>query len=403
MTAILIEANSYTQSVAQGTPTMKGRALITFGNALSSHGTVVQPVAGCESVGFRDETDGVFSAVGFQYQFIHTEQSGSGGMGPGADIYANLESEVGVFINRLGLANYACGELELYSRGNPGGDYEGLALLSGITLETKVGSTQYGGTGDLAITGVGFQPDLVLFSGFGRTYYGEPPIVIGERGGFCFGAADGTNQWVASAQSGGWISGGTRYSEFSDSNVWGTPYGAMVSFVSLDSDGFTLNFPSAISDYVQWIAIRDPDGQFAVGTGTEGDTSITTGFTPEMMLFGNSGTDTLDTLQEGCSAGVGGCDDQLHQYSGFGAGGATVENAKYWNTSAISMSTHTTSVPALNAEASVTAFNATTVDLDWTTGGGAGMLFGWVALSTSVGPGYGRCPFAQQIYRLIKA
>lgn len=392
MTAILLSTDSTTQTFPQGTPTMKGRALIAYGNG-SGVGGPTDSNGFC-SIGFRDETDGVFSACGFNYQYISFEQSGSGGLGPGPDFYANLGSEVGVFINRLGLSSYQCGELDLVSLGLAGGDMEGLGLLSGITLESKVGWTQSFGTGPVTVTGLGFAPNLVLFSSFGRNYFGAPPVIPGERGALSFGAYDGTNQWVAAAQSGGWLSGGTRYSTFSESFVVATPYQSNVSAVSLDADGFTLNWAGANDSVVLWQAFYDPAGQWKVGTGVEGDTSITTGFPAELVLFGNSGVSSLDTLGVGCSVGIGGADDQLHQYSGFGAGGSTTQNRKYWDdTHAISVSYAAGGgVPALDAQAQVTAVNPTTVGLNWTTTGGGGARFGWVAMKTSKGPGFAGCP-----------
>lgn len=402
MTALLLEADSTTQTIAQGVPTMKGRALIGFGNSLASHGSV-SGTPGMQSVGWNDETvpNGEFSAVGFQYQYPHFEQSGSG-METGPDFLAYLASQVGVFTQNIGVSAYGCGELGIVNHFLPSSELEGLLLLSGKTLQTKSGYTTFGGTGAHAVAGIGFQPDLILFSYVGHNYFGDPPVSFGDVSVLSFGAADGTNQWAACATSAGYLVGGSRRSRFSSSNVVIDANSNPVSLTSLDADGFTLNYAGANPNIIQYIAIYDPDGQFAVGSGAEGDASVAPGFKPDAVVFGNSGTTAADSNQAGCSIGIGACDNQLNQYAGWAAASSADvrHNGRYWNTSAIPMCKHPGAVPVLDAEASVTSFNATTVDLNWTTGGAGGMLFGWVAIRTSTGPGFDGCGgFLGQIYR----
>lgn len=405
VTAVLLEATSQTQTIAQGVPVMKGRAIVAFGNEWTGHG--ISPALpayhpGCASVGFQDETGGEFAALGFQRQSPYFEQSGSGGLGPGSGFYATLESQVGAFLNRIEVDLFGCGELGIDSIALPSSNLEGLMMLSGTTLETEIGYTTFSGTGAHSVTGLSFQPDLVLFSYFGHASFGPPPVSIGDKATLCFGAFDGTNQWAVATQSGGYLTGGGRNSRASQSRVVIDPTRNPIGAVSLDSDGFTLNWYGPNSGIVMYHAIHDPAGHFACGMGTEGDTSFTPGFTPDMVLFGNSGVTALDTNQSGGSFGVGGCDQLLRQYGGWGGGGGIEKNRVYWNTSALPMAKHPNSAyPALDAEAEVTAMGST-VDLNWTTGGSGGMRFGWVAAALSDATGFDGCGFIPQIYRWLK-
>jgi hypothetical protein len=374
---------------------MKGRAVIAFGNQFTGGGNSGSP-PGCASVGWIGEGNGAFCCVGFQEQSPYFEQSGSGTETPGSVFYATIESQVGFFLNKIGISSYGCGQLGITNLGSPGGNLEGLLLLSGGFLETSVGYTTFGGTGPHAVTGIGFRPDLILFAHSGHEYFGDPPILPGNRGVLGFGAADGTSQWCVQARSDGYgafPSSPGRISRMSASYVAQESGKGSISLTSMDSDGFTLNYTSANTNIIQYIAIRDPYGRFKVGTGTEGDTSFAPGFKPDAVMFGNSGCTALDSDQSGCSIGIGACDSQLHQYGGWGGGGTTTGNERrYWNTKALPIALHPGGgTPALNAEASVTAFNATTVSLNWTTGGGGGNKFGWIAIKTTLGPGWDGC------------
>ena len=405
MTAILLQANSLDQTIAQGVPTMRGRCLISFNNGLGSYGTFASSEQG---IGWADEVPfGEFSAAGFSYQYPYFEASASGGGGaqfaPEGRFIGSYGGQSGVFGDMAFVRTYGCGELGIAKGGSLSStNYEAIVLLSGMTLRTKAGYIpSYGGTGNYSVTGLGFKPDLVLFLRFGHSFWGETGVIIADRAAISFGASDGVSQWSMSAESGMYLLGGPRYSRFTESHVASATNIAQISFVSMDADGFTLNWNGPNDHIIEYLAIHDPVGQFKVGTGTEGDTSITPGFPAEFVLFGSTGVTVLDTDVQGASIGMGGSDNQLNQRSGLGTGGDLYNYLGRWSQSCVSMSSPTATVPTFDAEAVTTAFNPTTVDLNWTTGGGGGRLFGWVAGATSPGPGFGGCPQVSQIYRRV--
>ncbi len=412
MTAVLLQANSFSQTIAQGIPKMKGRALIAFGNENPAYGISTQPSIakrrGNETFGMRCEAAAQYAAVVYSTQFPYFEASAGGcEAAPGGvveDFYATLAGQSSIFTNQIHVGFFGCGELNIIQRDNPSVNLEGLLLLSGNTLETETGYIQTAASGDISVTGLAMgRPDLVLFSYFGRTEFGEPPIEFGERGTFSLGAFDGTNQWATGAQSGSYIVGGPRLSRASQTAVVVDPTNIDISAVSLDADGFTVNYPATNhSVIVQWYAIKDPGGFFKCGMGVEGDTSINAGFAPDCVVFANSGTTALNSNQGGCSVGVGACDSLLRQWSGWGAGGGINLESSYWTPSAISMALHPGSGPSSNtAEAVVTSMGASP-SLNWITGGGTGMLFGWVAMRPSDATGFDGCGFTPQIYRWVQ-
>jgi hypothetical protein len=173
----------------------------------------------------------------------------------------------------------------------------------------------------------------------------------------------------------------------------------------MDSDGFTLDCTTfGGTELFWWVAIKDPGGQFAVGTATEGDSSFTPGFTPEAAMFASVGNTAFGTSQAGAAVAFGGADSSGAQYAGWeAAAAANVFSRNYWSTKAISLVTHPTGlVSAPTAEADVTSWGSS-VGLNWTTGGTNGLKFGWVAMKTSKGPGFAGCGSVRpQIYRLLK-
>lgn len=123
-------------------------------------------------------------------------------------------------------------------------------IAVGGAIEAFTGAAVSGGsTGDLAITGVGFQPDIVYTAGFGDNNTDT------LRGGWytTMGASDGSNHYVISGgQNDGSATNSTNYRQQNSSNILIGRSGAgtlfeYASLSSMDSDGFTLNYPSAIA------------------------------------------------------------------------------------------------------------------------------------------------------------
>ncbi len=406
MTATLLETNSFTGDVSTGDPRYIARAALAYGVSAQSHGSVASNGGGF-GFGFQDEVPNREAlSAGFSRQYPFFESSVSGGDN-GAS-YSNDLSVNSPQGQRVYVSDYECAQIHKTNVGLADSNFLGLLILGGRTLESHVGYLNPAGSGTVSVTGLTFQPDLVLYSWVNQASFGSNGPT-NDQLACSFGAFDGTNQWSAAARTAFWltIGGNARASRFSDSQIAANidfPGYPRIEAVSLNADGFTLNYLSANSSYIlMYHAIADPGGQFAVGVGTEGDTSISPGFAPDAVFFGNSGCTAFDATQGGGSMGFGCVDSALNQYAGWQAGGqGSVNNTRcYWDTAAIAISEHRNGVPTNDAEAIVTSMGASPA-LTWTIGGGGGNKFGWVAIKTSQGSGYLGCGLVGQIYRWLK-
>jgi hypothetical protein len=173
-----------------------------------------------------------------------------------------------------------------------------LMLFSGearADLKVKLGSfSQPASTGNQSITGVGFQPKIVLFWMNDLTADGSAANIQ-----YAVGAATSSNQFLFAVSA---VNGSGNYTptrRHTASKCIGTvTVGAATStseasLVSMDSDGFTLNWSTAdaTARAVNYLALGGSDitnayiGNFTTPTST-GNQSITgTGFKPDSLIF----------------------------------------------------------------------------------------------------------------------
>lgn len=333
----------------------------------------------------------------------------------GGAYYDVIYGATSVFTGSQSLAVYDCGGVDI--NGGILSNYYGAMLLSGKTLNSHVGVIDASAAGSVAVTGVGFQPDLILVGSAAKEFYGGPYPSFGQVGGFCFGAADAAlNQFACSARGSFYITGGgiIRTSRMTAShcgltishNATGAVLGSF-ALTSMDTDGFTVNVDNATDNIFFYIAIKDPSGVFKVGTATAGDVTLSTGRS-EAMLFGSAGTTSFDVTAAGPAICMGGATKiDGTELSGWAGGrdqsGFTV-NSQYWDTKAISLALATASVPTVNTgAATIASWDASSVDLSWSAGGSSGIKFGWVSLATSSHKGYDGCGGEKpQIYRWVQ-
>lgn len=144
-------------------------------------------------------------------------------------------------------------------------------------------------TGNVAYTGVGFKPDAIILVGSG---IGTPPTSAGQ-------AQLGLGFGVSSTQR-GYISfgdGATAARKEMTTKVFGVVADQATTLeeadlVSLDSDGFTLNWTTRVTgDFVAVLCLKG--GQYFVGsdtqkttTGTKATTGV--GFQPTAILLGSA-------------------------------------------------------------------------------------------------------------------
>jgi len=175
-------------------------------------------------------------------------------------------------------------------------------------------------TGTQAVTGVGFTPKLVIFN------YGQTGVIAGSPKGY--GAAQSaTNRWAfsASGASGATMAANNLASRIQDTtkcvsllgNGGPTTLLAAADLVSMDADGFTLNWTTATATAfrVGFLCIAG-SGQFATGTFTKAanttatSETINAGFSTApaaYMLFNHAATNST-AQSTGWRGSIGGTD-----------------------------------------------------------------------------------------------
>jgi hypothetical protein len=230
-------------------------------------------------------------------------------------------------------------------------------------------------TGEFSETGVGFQPDIVLFLGdrLGTAY---PQTT--RNSGLAFGAAvSSTKRWAISMAGKGDKSGsGQNTSQVIQFQTKETTISAQADFVAMEADGFRINVTDAPEQAtkIAYLAMAGTNlnvdvGSFDQPTST-GIQEITTGTNTEyahLMSF-NKVASSSATAKATISAGGA-------HASGDGNEGAThiSQNDAKDNydatvtTKIIQLFNTTDAAPTLQAEADFDSFTATSFKLNWTT------------------------------------
>lgn len=401
MTVVLKEIQAVSQLLLQGGPDFKGRALLSYGFSNDTHGVVkifVPTNSGAMGWGGRDETDAVACGFGYDITRIGSlETGGSNLSSPGeTDFYRVSSSSIAT--RRESLDFYGCGEIGI-DVDLGGSEYNGLFVMGGTTLQTKVGSGSFTGTGPNSITGVGFRPDLVLMGVSGHTFYGSQNANV-HPFNMSYGACDADlNQFACSIGS-HYLSGtsGRNSRSINDGCFLQVRPSLMKgTLTSMDADGFTIDVNTySGAQLFWWMALKDVNGQFSVGTMESNDSSFSPGFEPEAVMLASSQNTAWDTNQLGGTISLGGMSPD-EECSGWLSGRAgNLRTCSYWNTSALAV----TDGLDVKAEAFMSSWGST-IGLNWV-GSYAGRKIGWVAMKTSHGPGFDGCGGSpQQIYRWL--
>ena len=175
--------------------------------------------------------------------------------------------------------------------------YVGYLAYGGSDL-TNVATGQFQAptaTGNQSVTGVGFQPDAILLFGNGLT--AAPPSSSTSLGSYSMGVADGSNEGCATFNSLSYLGNPRAHRQASTSDSWLLlkGYAGVVSekatFVSMDADGFTLNFTTVntTGSYIHYIALKGTNdfavGNFQLNNATGGQTATGVGTRGEGSLF----------------------------------------------------------------------------------------------------------------------
>lgn len=183
-----------------------------------------------------------------------------------------------------------------------------------MALSVKVGTfTSNAATGNQAVTGVGFQPSLVIFFGTGQASLASDAA----RARFALGAAtSSTARWTVGFTSEDNAAAADTERHTRTNKIWEIYSATAVlqqsgDLVSMDADGFTVNWTTALSVLVGYIALGGADltnvkvGSFnlATGTGTQAVTGV--GFQPDCVLMAQGRADTTEGNTDYTSALLG--------------------------------------------------------------------------------------------------
>lgn len=232
--------------------------------------------------------------------------------------------------------------------------------------------------GDFSTTGVGFKPDCVLLWG---TFFSFGNSITADYQSFLsfFTTADEATAHIhadnAQATS---VTGRTQRTDRTiyQFSADGTSVHAEATFVSMEADGFKLNYSTApsVASKVSFLALKG--GNFFVGNDTQKITTPGTksktglGFPPKATLFGSFNNVASVVRQDNArlSMGVGipgGSSSRSTWVGDQDAATTTISNQDIDSTKCLKMLTEGT--PTLDAAASFESNDALGFTLDWTT------------------------------------
>ena len=183
-----------------------------------------------------------------------------------------------------------------------------------MAFNSYVGSfTQSTSTGNQAITGVGFQPKAVLF-------FSDFDAFTGNKNDALYGfgvAVSSTKRWAVFGHANWGSASALSKGGFDTTRCFGSVIASGATdyvnadFVSMDSDGFTINNTTvaATGSVIYFIALGGTDISVDVGTFTitaTGNKAVTgVGFLPSMVLFSSIGAPAAGN-QNAIETSVGG-------------------------------------------------------------------------------------------------
>lgn len=241
-----------------------------------------------------------------------------------------------------------------------------------ITGAKVVNWTMPTSTGNKAVTGVGFQPDLILNAWTSGITAALPASVVSA--GLGLGAADGTNQWALDTfASDNKAISDTQRGQQTDAAILVISNGLTVlaegALGSLDSDGFTHNFGTVNSAYqVVTLCLKGPKVQVGAVNKATGaapaSQDISTPFNPSAVLLASFQDITRASPVEHAHFGIGASDGTNHWSSFYSDkdAAATADVSVANRNAAFAKETTFDGVDAANATA---AMGSQKVTLTW--------------------------------------
>ncbi|HEY7172610.1 MAG TPA: C25 family cysteine peptidase [Vicinamibacterales bacterium] len=254
--------------------------------------------------------------------------------------------------------------------------------IGGSDVSAKVVQWQSGTTtGNVAVTGVGFQP-VLAFHAYANYQQTAAPNNSAARAAFGFGAMDmNGDQWAVSTFSrDGLATSDTQRGQVTDGCIYSFSQTLAIqkeaSIVSMDADGFTVNFTnstSATSMQVFTLALAGLNGSvgsFLKSAGAAPASQAVTGvnFRPSAVLLTSFQDVTQATPVTHSRYGIGASDGTTEGSSAYADVDAvtTTNVVGIDKTSKVFMKMNN-STPAIDAEADLSSMDADGFTLNWTT------------------------------------
>jgi subtilisin-like proprotein convertase family protein len=254
-------------------------------------------------------------------------------------------------------------------------------LIAGSDVSAKVLNWQMPtATGNFAVTGIGFQPTAVIHIHTGSGFTATPPASA-VNSGFGLSVMDfGGTQWATEMFSvNGTTGGDTQRAQATDAAIYTIDSGLNVtkkaSLVSMDTDGFTLNFTTANANAAQVFSLALFNVNVKAGNFTKTTAaapvsqSITgTGFAPKAVFFHSFQDVTQAAPVANSRMSYGASDGVTEGSSAF----ADLDLANPTNFQAIDKTSKAfmkvdNGTATIDAEADLTSLDADGFTVNWTT------------------------------------
>lgn len=253
------------------------------------------------------------------------------------------------------------GTARLYHYLAIGGDDLTNALASTFTASSS--------TGNQSVTAVGFTPDMVLLFGCAQTTAGGAIHAI-----FCLGAFTATEQWSTSFDDednqGITDAERTQRTDRCYMQRFNGSAFQQAAFVSMDTDGFTINWSTASARIIGYLALKG--GQYKLGavsqktsTGTQGYTGV--GFEPTGLMLASFCNVSTATAQAHARMAIGAASSSTSRgaawFGSVDAQGDSIADSAIDSDAIITMQTEGT--PTEDARADLESFDSDGFTLDW--------------------------------------
>lgn len=268
-------------------------------------------------------------------------------------------------------------------------------------------------TGNNAQTGAGFAPKLCFFLMNGhQSSTGSGQVSASNPGGISFGAFDGTNQWCSFGAIDGVTSSNSRAGQRTDEviracDTSSTTTRWVAAGVSLDSDGFTLNWTTVDTGSQKYgilclggadLNVKVSATTVPTSTGSFSKTGV--GFKPDGLLCATWDRVASTSLQGNFHQMVGLSDGSNHAcVTSFETSGSSASTCGVnYSTSQI-IATLPSTPTATHLECSLTSFDSDGFTMNEGTASGTAIQFLYVALGVPSGPSGSAVKAAMYQYR----